>query len=201
MEPEITDSEYSTAYDFNSENASALFTLLKYTTNDNNSIVYEYDNNNFEQSNNEQLNQETSQETNQQTNQETNQQTNQQTNQKQVKKQTIILSSFTSSVKGEGKKLLCQAIDWIQENLPNVEMISLSAVPFSNVYRKLGLTKEQAHKKLNAYYQSLGFSQYGKANEHYFRATVQTIAKTACTAKGGRTRRRKGSKKSKSRKH
>jgi hypothetical protein len=104
----------------------------------------------------------------------------------------IQLDTFVNKtdVKGAGKKLLCSSLDWIKTNLPAVKKISLASVPHSNVYKKQGMTKAQAQKKLNDYYISLGFT-YSDEEDHYFESLLDTIISKACTTTGGKTRRRK----------
>lgn len=95
-----------------------------------------------------------------------------------------------SGVKGAGKKILCDSLQWIKENLPMVKTISLSSVPHSNVYKKQGISKQEAQKKLNNYYKSLGFSSENES-DHFFKSTVDAIVAKTCATTGGKTRRRK----------
>jgi hypothetical protein len=104
----------------------------------------------------------------------------------------IQLDTFVNKtdVKGAGKKLLCSSLVWIKKNLPAVKKISLASVPHSNVYKKQGITKAQAQKKLNDYYISLGFT-YQDEEEHYLEATVDNLVNKSCLSTGGKIRRRK----------
>ncbi len=105
----------------------------------------------------------------------------------------IQLDTFVNKtgVKGAGKKLLCSSLRWINENLPKVKKITLASVPHTNVWKKQGITKVQAQKKLNDYYVSLGFVPNEKLTEdHVFDSTIDHIISTSCTTTGGKTRRR-----------
>ncbi len=104
----------------------------------------------------------------------------------------IQLDTFVNKtdVKGAGKKLLCSSLDWIKTNLPAVKKISLASVPHSNVYKKQGMTKAQAQKKLNDYYISLGFT-YSDEEEHYLEGTVDNVVNKSCLSTGGKTQRGK----------
>jgi hypothetical protein len=104
----------------------------------------------------------------------------------------IEISAFvnTSGVKGAGKPLLCNSLRWIQANLTTVKTISLVASPYANVYKSKGITKNNAQKKLNSYYISLGFS-YTDEKKHEFQADIETLLKQNCQTTGGKTRRRR----------
>ena len=72
----------------------------------------------------------------------------------------LVLDFFVcdDNVKGEGRVLLLKALNYIHDKDKNIDTITLESVPHTDKYKKAGLTKAEAQKKLNAYYQRLGFT-------------------------------------------
>jgi hypothetical protein len=108
----------------------------------------------------------------------------------------IEISAFVnkSGEKGAGKRLFCDSLRWIQANLPTVSTVSLAASPHANVYKSKGMTKNNAQKKLDSYYISLGFA-YTNEKTHDFQANLETLLKQNCQTSGGKTRRRRKTRK------
>jgi len=72
----------------------------------------------------------------------------------------LVLDLFVcdDNVKGEGRVLLLNALKYIHEKDKNIDTIMLESVPHTDKYKKAGLTKAEAQKKLNTYYRRLGFA-------------------------------------------
>ena len=94
----------------------------------------------------------------------------------------ITLAVFKSQTKGNGKRILCQTIDWIKEHLPTIVTIGVSSIPQTKYYKNRGWTKENAQEKLDSYYRSLGFRE--TTVKHDFEIGIDEL-KANCMASGG----------------
>jgi hypothetical protein len=81
------------------------------------------------------------------------------------------------NVRGEGRALLLNALKYIHEKDKNIDTIMLESVPHTDVYRKAGLTKAAAQKKLNAYYQRLGFTTTDEGPNSFKTNVMELIQK------------------------
>lgn len=95
----------------------------------------------------------------------------------------FVLDSFMcdeKTTKGEGRILLMYALKYIHnryiDELPanRINTIILESVPHTEKYKKAGLSKVQAQKKLNDYYTHLGFTQTSP-NSNLFEGNIQKI--------------------------
>ena len=80
-------------------------------------------------------------------------------------------------VKGEGRALLLKALKYIHEKNKNIDTIILESVPHTDVYRKAGLTKAEAQKKLNSYYKRLGFTTTDEGPDSFEANLLELIGK------------------------
>lgn len=96
---------------------------------------------------------------------------------------TIILDTFlknSGSSPGAGKLALRNALIWFLDKHPEVTRIELVSVPDSTLWKKvLKITRDEAQKKLDRYYLSLGFKVVpSKERNTEFDANIKDIIAT-----------------------
>ena len=99
----------------------------------------------------------------------------------------LVLDFFVcdDNVKGEGRVLLLNALKYIHEKDKNIDTIMLESVPHTDKYKKAGLTKAEAQKKLNTYYRRLGFTTTDEGPNSFEANLLELIQKIEEGYRGG----------------
>ena len=99
----------------------------------------------------------------------------------------LVLDFFVcdDNVKGEGRVLLLNALKYIHEKDKNIDTIMLESVPHTDKYKKAGLTKAEAQKKLNTYYRRLGFTTTDEGPNSFEANVLELIQKIEEGYRGG----------------
>ena len=102
----------------------------------------------------------------------------------------LVLDFFVcdDNVKGEGRVLLLNALKYIHEKDKNIDTIMLESVPHTDKYKKAGLTKAEAQKKLNTYYRRLGFTTTDEGPNSFEANLLELIQKIEGYRGGGQLR-------------
>jgi hypothetical protein len=110
----------------------------------------------------------------------------------------IILDSFYNKHRGnkKGKILFCYVLKWIEKNLDKVDIVELASVPKDSLPQDISNNQ----RKLNEYYQTLGFIPTGDDND--FESKLSKLLDECDHVEGGikRTKRKKTKEKNKKQK-